>query len=68
MHNSTLSRTSFPRSRFFLFEPVTGHSHAASVQHDLTTPSFVFLVPPIFSPSLKVRFLDIATTLDESGV
>ena len=45
----------FQDSGFFLFEPLTGHSHAASVQHDLATPSFVFLVPPIFSPALEAN-------------
>ena len=32
----------------------TSHSRAASVQHDLETPS-VLLVPPVFSPSLDAN-------------
>ena len=50
-----LSRTSFPRSWLFLSRPATSHSHAASVQHDLATPSSVLLVPPVFCPSLDTN-------------
>ena len=41
----------FQDHNFFLSVPATGHSHAASIQHDLATSSFVLLVPPVFSPS-----------------
>ena len=41
----------FQDRNFFLSRPTTGYSHAASVQHDLTTLSSVLLVPPVFSPS-----------------
>ena len=81
MHSSTAILYIFSKnSVFFLYGLATGHSHVASVQHDLTTPSSVLLIPPVFSPSLDgnggiqssgdwfIGLLDIATSSDKSDV
>ena len=44
-----LSHTSY--HGFSISGPATGHSHAASVQHDLANPSSVLLVPSASSLS-----------------
>ena len=49
------SRTSFPSSRFFLPGTVTDHSHVASIQRELVTPTSISPAPPASSPSLNAN-------------